>query len=303
MTVYADMIFLLNFCVDLLLLWLTMAIRKQRTAVWRLLAAAFIGACYAVMMLVPVWPGIYAWGTKLIFSFGMVWVAFGYRGGAVFVRNWGVFCIVSFVVGGGMFAVHYVLQEQTQVLNGILITQSGTLRPYPITWTFVLIAFPLVWWYSRATFRSLAERQAIHRFLVQVEVMFGTKSVGGTGLIDTGNQLRDPLTRTPVMIVEKRLLLPLLPDEIQQAVHRSGATDALSQLPLEWATRVKLIPYRSIARGPDFLLAIKPDKIRIVYERQTYDIHNVLIGMDSGKLSADGTYQMIIHPSFIEEAS
>lgn len=303
MTVYADMIFLLNFCVDLLLLWLTMAVRNQRTAIWRLAAAAFLGACYAVMMLLPVWPWVYTWGMKLVFSFLMVWVAFGYRGRTVFVRNWGVFYFVSFVVGGGMFAAHYVLQEQAHVLNGILITQSNGMRPYPITWMFIAVAFPLVWWYSRVTFRSLAERQTIHRFLVQVEVILGKESVSGTGLIDTGNQLRDPLTRVPVMIVEQRLLMPLLPVEIQQAVDHPDVTEALSQLPLEWVTRVKLIPFRSITRGTDFLLAIKPDKIRVVYERKAHDIHNVLIGMDSGILSADGTYQMIIHPSFIEEAS
>lgn len=302
MTVYADMVFLLNFCVDLLLLWLTMAIRKQRTAFWRLAVAAFLGAGYAVMMLAPVLPWVFTWGIKLIFSCMMVLVAFGYHSGPAFLRSWGVFYFTSFVVGGGLFAVHYFLLDQQKILNGVLVTQSSGMGT-PVTWTFIVIAFPLVWLYSRLTFKSLAERQDIHRFLAQVELSIGAKSVSGTGLIDTGNQLRDPLTRTPVMIVEARLVMPVLPPSVQRAVQQQDVTQGLSELPPEWITRVKLIPYRSVTRGTDFLLALKPDKIKIVQREKAYEMNDVLVGMDHGRLSSDGTYQMILHTSFVEEAS
>lgn len=302
MTVYADMVFLLNFCVDLLLLWLTMAIRKQRTAFWRLAVAAFLGAGYAVMMLAPVLPWVFTWGVKLIFSCLMVFVAFGYHSGPAFLRSWGVFYLTSFVVGGGLFAVHYFLLDQQKVLNGVLITQSSGMGT-PVTWTFIAIAFPLVWLYSRLTFKSLAERQDIHRFLVHVELVIGEKRASGAGLIDTGNQLRDPLTRMPVMIVETRLVNPILPQVVRQAVQQHDVTQGLSQLSPEWMTRVKLIPYRSVTRGTDFLLALKPDKIKVVQREKTHELENVLIGLDNGRLSSDGTYQMILPLSCVEEVS
>lgn len=299
MTVYADMIFLLNFCVDLLLLWLTMTIRKQRTPFWRLAVAASFGAAYAVMMLIPVLPWIFTWAAKLLLSICMILIAFGFRSRPAFLRNWGVFYLVSFVVGGGMFALHYFLLEQQVIVNGVLVTQSGGMGT-PITWTFIVVAFPLVWWYSRLTFRSLAERQVIQQYIVQVDVHIGKNSVSGAGLIDTGNQLRDPLTRAPVMMVEAHLITPILPQKVRSVVSNKDMTTGLVDLPPEWLTRVKLIPYRSVRKGTEFLLAIKPDKVRIKQGEQMREVHNALIGLDNGRLSQDGTYQMIVHPSLIE---
>lgn len=301
MTVYADMVFLLNFCVDFLLLWLTMAIRKQKTAYWRLAVAAVLGACYAVMMLAPVASWVFAWGVKLLWSCLMVFVAFGYRSRPAFLRNWGVFYFTSFVVGGGMFAAHYFLLDHQEALNGLLVTQSGGMGT-PVTWTFVVLAFPLVWFYSRLTFKSLAERQDIHHFLVHVEIQIGKRGLRTVGFIDTGNQLRDPFTRTPVMIAEHRLIAPLLPPPVKKAVKERDVTAGLSRLPPEWGTRMKLIPYRSVRRGTDFLLALKPDKVQVVREGRTFSVNDVLIGLDSGPLSSDGTYQMIVHPACVEEA-
>lgn len=299
MTVYADMIFLLNFCVDLLLLWLTMTIRKQRTPFWRLIVAALLGAVYAVMMLAPALPWFFTWTAKLLLSGLMIFIAFGFRSSPAFLRNWGVFYLVSFVVGGGMFALHYFLLEQQVIVNGILVTQAGGMGT-PISWTFIVVAFPIVWWYSRLTFRSLAERQVIEQYIVQVEVVIGKNSIRGSGLIDTGNQLRDPLTRVPVMMIEAHLITPILPQTVRSAISNEDITVGLVNLSPEWLPRVKLIPYRSVRKGTEFLLAIKPDKVRITQGKQMREVNNVLIGLDNGRLSQDGTYQMIVHPSFVE---
>lgn len=302
MTVYGDAVFLLNGCIDLLLLWLTMAIRKQKTAFWRLILAACLGALYAVMMVVPVMPWLFTWAGKWLFSCVMVFVAFGYQSRTAFLRNWGVFYLVSFAVGGGMFALHYLLLERREILNGLLVSQSGGMGT-PLTWGFIVIAFPLVWWYSRSTFRSLEERQTVHRYLVQVEVTLGSRHVRGTGLIDTGNQLRDPLTRAPVMMAEANLVEAMLPPELQKAMKHADPAQAFAEIPHAWISRIKLIPYRSVRRGTDFLLAVKADKMKVVQDGRAYELTKVLIGLDSGKLSADGSYQMIVHPSIVEEAS
>lgn len=299
MTVYADMVFLLNFLVDFLLLKLTGAIRKQQATGWRLAVAALLGALYAAAMLAPVQSWVFTWLAKLILSTLMVLTAFGFRSRHAFLRNWGVFYFVSFVVGGGMFAAHFALLDHQEVVNGVLVTQ-GTGMGTPISWLFVAIAFPLVWLYSRATFRSLARRQTMHHYLVQVEVSIRDQSVQATGLIDTGNQLYDPLTKAPVVIAEQNLLQPLLPDSVRRAVQQQDVMTGLTDLPPEWLTRVKLIPYRGVTRGTDFLLAIKPDQVTIAAGERTVTVTRILVGIDDGVLSSDGSYQMILHPTFLE---
>lgn len=302
MTVYADIVFLLNFCVDLLLLWLTMAVRRQRTSIWRLIVAAAFGATYAMFILVPSWSLLLTWGIKVVFSILIVLIAFGYRNHMAFLRNWGVFYFVSFVVGGGMFAAHYFLQDQQEVLNGILLTHAGSGAP-SVTWMFLAVAFPLVWWYSRFTFRSLAERHTVHQFLIRVDIVIQGQTVSAAGLVDTGNQLRDPMSRAPVMMAEAKLVQSLLPEEVVGILRERDVAQSLTRLPPEWITKMKLIPYRSVTRGTDFLIAVKPDKVRLVYEGRVLEERQVLIGLDDHTLSTDGTYQVIVHPSLMEEAS
>src|SRR5699024_4631387 len=202
-----DMVFALNLCIDFLLLWLTAAIRRQETSIWRLLTAAFLGACFAVVHLLQPLALTYTFLGKMLFSVLMVWVAVGFRGPLAFVRNLGVFYLISFVTGGGMFALHYIFSGDVQASGGMLLTQSYGWGS-PVSWVFVLLAFPLVWFYARLSFGSIQERQSVNHHLTRVAIRIGNHKLECVGLMDTGNQLRDPITRTPVMMVELEPLLP-----------------------------------------------------------------------------------------------
>ena len=45
------------------------------------------------------------------------------------------------------------------------------------------------------------------------------------------------------------------------------------------------------------MLAIKPDQVKVRNNEQWITTSKVLVGMDGGKLSSDGAYQAILHPS------
>jgi stage II sporulation protein GA (sporulation sigma-E factor processing peptidase) len=47
------------------------------------------------------------------------------------------------------------------------------------------------------------------------------------------------------------------------------------------------------------MIALKPDKVIITYNQTTIEASKVLIGLDGGKLSADGSYHAIIHPKLM----
>src|SRR5690606_29600602 len=109
MVVYADMVFLLNLCIDYLLLWLTAVIRRQKVSPWRILLAALLGAGYAVFYLWPHFSIFYSLTAKIFFACMMIWIAFGFVSPIAYLRNIGVFTLSSFVIGGGMFALHYIV--------------------------------------------------------------------------------------------------------------------------------------------------------------------------------------------------
>ncbi|GGE22466.1 hypothetical protein GCM10011571_25690 [Marinithermofilum abyssi] len=302
MVVYADMVFLLNLCIDSLILMLTAAIRRQRTSLWRIFTAALLGAVYAMAQLWDPLAVPHTMLIKLLVSLFMVWIALGYHSPLQYLRNVTVFYLISFVMGGGMFALHYILSGEAHVAGGVLFTASSGWGS-PVSWVFVLVAFPLVWLYARFSFGSLQRRQIVNQYLAQVAITFGDQRLECTGLIDTGNQLRDPITRTPVMMVELEEIASYLPESLAVMVKEKNWGGMENQLPAEWMTRIRFVPFRGAGSDGGVMLVLKPDRVEVLHEQEWRESGKVLIGLDAGRLSSDGTYQAILHPSCMTQAS
>ncbi|TCP70421.1 sigma-E processing peptidase SpoIIGA [Baia soyae] len=297
MTVYADVVFLLNGCIDLLLLWLTSGIRKQRFTWWRLWCAAIMGGVYATLQLWPDFIPAYSLPAKLLVSLLMIWCAFGYHHPYAYLRNLGVFYLVCFVTGGAMMALHYFITGTSDIGGGILFTESPNGWGSPVSWVFLMIGFPLVWGYTKISFGSIQERSEFHQFLVPVRITLDGIKVDCTGLVDTGNQLRDPITRSPVMMVEMEQLQDFLPQEVFSMVRAKDWEKGWTEIPPEWMIKIRIIPYRVAGSDHEMMIAFKPDSVEIWKEDEWNNVGKVLIGIDVGRISSDGTYQAIIHPS------
>lgn len=302
MVIYADVIFLLNGVIDFLLLWLTSGIRKQPTSFWRLVIASLVGGLYSILYLWPSYTWFYSLLAKLFISLIMVGIAFGFTRPVAFMRNLGVFYFTCFVCGGAMFALHYILVGQVPIEGGLFLTQTNQGVGSPVSWLMVLLGFPFVWLYTRSSFRSLQERADVHVFLTSLRIYIHDRRIECVGLVDTGNQLRDPFSHAPVVIVELSHLAPLLPDEVCQLVKQKNWEQKVTTLPLEWMVRIKPIPYRAAGNEQQMMVAIKPDCVEIKNEEQWHIVEPVVIGIDVGRLSSDGTYQAIIHPSCVQIA-
>jgi stage II sporulation protein GA (sporulation sigma-E factor processing peptidase) len=297
MVVYADMIFLLNGTIDYLLLWLTAGIRKQPTKVWRLLLAACVGGAYSMLHLWPQFALAYFFPVKILVSLAMVWIAYGFHHPLAFIRNLGVFYLVCFIAGGAMIAFHYVTTGDSQVAGGLFLTHSAQGWGSPVSWALVLCGFPLVWLYTRFSLRSLKENHRIQQYMTGVRIHLNQHCLECVGLVDTGNQLRDPITRTPVMIVELDRLKVCFPEELEQMLRQWDWEAGWSNLPAAWINRIRVIPYRAAGKEQEMMIAIRPDVVEILQGNQRHKIKKILIGIDVGRLSSDGTYQAIIHPS------
>jgi stage II sporulation protein GA (sporulation sigma-E factor processing peptidase) len=297
LVVYADLIFLLNGYIDFLLLWLTSGIRKQRTAMWRLLLAALLGGCYSMLHLWVEFAVAYFFPVKILVSMVMVWIAYPHRHPLAYLRNLAVFYLVCFITGGAMIALHYIVMGDSQVAGGIFFTQSSNGWGSPVSWVVVLIGFPLVWAYTKFSLRSLHERQTFHQFLVSVKILLLDQVITCTGLIDTGNQLRDPITRVPVMMVELTQLEASIPEEMKELILQKAWEKGGELLPLTWVSRMRIIPYRVAGRDGEMMVAFKPDQVEIYQKGKWHNVGKVLIGIDAGRLSSDGTYQALIHPA------
>jgi stage II sporulation protein GA (sporulation sigma-E factor processing peptidase) len=268
----------------------------------RLFCSSFVGGLYATLHLWPDFTLAYTLPVKILSSILMIWIVFGYRHPLSFIRSLGVFYFVCFVTGGAMVALHFFIEGDAQVAGGILFTETRGWGS-PVSWLFILIGFPLVWFYTKFSFQSMKERDQIEHYMTAVRIQIEGERLECMGLVDTGNQLRDPITRSPVMLVEMKQLQDYLPKEVHDMFLVKDWEQSWADIPPEWMVKIRVIPYRAAGSSSDMMMAFKPDQVEIWRDNQWNNVGKVLIGIDVGQLSTDGSYQAIIHPSCLSIVS
>ncbi|WP_040948447.1 sigma-E processing peptidase SpoIIGA [Gorillibacterium massiliense] len=302
MVVYIDLLFLANFIVDGALLAVTAWLMKTDMRPLRVAASAGLGALYVVFVYFPELSFLYTLGVKLLFSLAMVFTAFGFGSLQRYLRLLGGFYAVNFAAAGGVFAASYFFLSQSELLDGMLYTQFGGVS------TMLLIpVLPATVWLLYRVVQSARNKQHLAGNLADIQVEIGDFVHACRGLIDTGNQLYDPLTRTPVMIVEADQWKDALPPSWMTMIRSSEVDRMVAAMgedeSSDWRDRLRLVPYRGLNRNTQFLLAVKPDRVTLHYNGSSLETGKVLIGLDGGKLSADGSYHAIIHPKLLESVT
>ncbi|MEX2462472.1 MAG: sigma-E processing peptidase SpoIIGA [Paenibacillaceae bacterium] len=301
---YVDLIFFMNFVIDGTLLLATGWTRKIKMKGWRITAGAAIGAMYVILMLFPETSILFTLLFKFIFSVLMILVSFGFGRFQQFLRTMGAFYLVNFVAAGGILGIHYMLISSGDVMNGIWYTHSGGLAfELKLSLGFVLIGLLLIVWFYLCVSKNAQRQMEVAEWITDLTVCLDEYEFNCRGLIDTGNRLYDPLTNTPVLVIEVEIMQSYLPEawvkRIQNAEVEQIFMD-LNKTCFKGQERIRLVPFRGINKGGQFMLAIKPDRVKVRYNEQWITSSKVLVGMNGGKLSSDGSYQAILHPALIE---
>lgn len=301
MTVYLDAIWLLNFGFDFLLLRMTAFILKRQVATWRMVIGALIGSVIVVLMFTPLQYIVTHVAVKLIFSVCMILVTFGFHRARTFVENLVAFYITTFAVGGGMFATHYFLRVDHQFVNDTIQTLTTGLGD-PVSWMFVLVGFPILLYLTKKQFSTVETRKYRYDQLATITINLEKDVIVLSGLVDSGNQLQDPITKTPVMIVEVDRLQEIIPEEIVHAMSSIENTQGWPTFSDEtkWVERIRIIPYRAVGKETTLMLAIKPDKAIILHDNKQYETTKFLIGLTRTELSSEGDYACILHPKMLQ---
>ncbi|MNZ71209.1 Sporulation factor SpoIIGA [compost metagenome] len=304
MAVYVDVLFLRELLVDGAILLICAWARHLKPRPWRVLLASAVGACYVVFMLLPQLSFLFTLAVKIIMSLFMVWIAFGYPSFQHFMRNIAAFYAVNFVAAGAVLGIYYLLMQGSGEVWRTITFVNGSMRVELKMGLFYFIAaFCIGLYIYRTVLTQKRERELVLTHLAEVKIVIGDRIQSCTGLIDTGNQLYDPLTRTPVMVTEATLWQDDLPESWLNSIQDAQVDRLIAGLDEQafaWQDRLRLVPFRGVNRGSQFMLALKPDAVEITREGQVFESRKVLIGLDGGKLASDGAYRAIIHPSMVQ---
>lgn len=289
----------MNFCFDLMLILLTAIILKRQMKWINVIVSALIGSSIILFFFSPYAEIVNHPLVKFFVSSLMVMISFGYKRIRFFMQNLLTFYFVSFVVGGALLGTHYFFEFSFIFQDQVFLTNVSNLGD-TISWLFIIIGFPIVWYFSRFQFDHLEMTKIHYENIISAKIQMMNHSVSLRGLIDSGNQLYDPITKLPVMIVEMEKMKAIIPEEIFEFLSQEDPLSKLEHVNHPMISKMRIIPYRSVGQSHQFLFAVKPDKVMIEKQNQTISVTKVLLGLSQTKLSSDESYDCIVHPKMIQ---
>ncbi|GIN74365.1 sporulation sigma-E factor-processing peptidase [Bacillus sp. J14TS2] len=296
MVVYLDIIWLLNFIIDSFLLWATSIYLKRKIHPFKIIIGGLIGSLIILMAATPISTWAMHPFIKWSLSIVMIGITFGYKRLSTFVASLFTFYFATFLMGGILIGTHYFLSFHLDLRNSVAIE---SVRGYgdPISWLFVAVAFPIAWFFSKKRIGHLTKTSIQYDVLYDVFILMNGIELKLKGLIDSGNQLYDPISKKPVMIVSIESVKDKLPEELQNiADAQDDLYTASTLLPTDWAHIMRLIPAKTLGKNNQLLCAFKPEKVVIQEESGREIEKEVLLVFTSQLLSGDGTFQCILHP-------
>ncbi|HEU4965540.1 MAG TPA: sigma-E processing peptidase SpoIIGA [Bacilli bacterium] len=305
--VYIDVVWLINFGLDGFILLVTWFLLRKRVRWWRTIGASAIGASYALLLFFPAWSTLLTFAAKIGFSCLMVWVAFRPKGLLELAKTLGLFYLASFLTGGAAFAMNNLFGNAT-IHNGLVMIHGGAAWLQQTNMILILLSLPLVYWLGKSAWKRLARTRQREQNLWTVQVRFGEEEAEFTGLLDTGNALSDPLSRTPVMVADWELFRAVLPPTLWGILEQGkDISTALGEIEMDdqWQARFRLVPYRGVGGTMGMLLSFRPDEVVLTGQGQgeAQSCRRILIGLNPKPLAADGSYRAILHPAMLEARS
>lgn len=305
MTVYIDVMFMRELIFDAILLSVTAWLLKMKWIWWKITLASTLGSLYTIALFFPSLSFMFHFTIKIAISLAMIFIAYGIKTVRQMLRIFITFYLISFLAGGVTTGLYYLfLPSANAFWKQVLLMNDSLSSVIQTSFLYLIVGFVVAAILVYKSFLFKRKQQLILENLVTVTIMIANKQVQCEALIDTGNQLYDPLTRTPVVIVEASLFSEEFPELISSlGANKAGYYD-YSQLSDDllhiWQTKIKIIPFRSVNKDGQFIVALKPDELSFKYGEQHVVTSKVLLGLDYGQLSSERQYEAILHPALIE---
>lgn len=292
MTLYVDIIFLENIFMNSIILLATGVILKTQTRIWRNLLSSTIGSIYAIIIYVSdiqIYSNVFL---KIILSCAIVYIAFKPPNIKSFFKHIVIFYLTSFTFGGVAFALLYFVRPQD-----ILFQEGVLIGTYPIKMILAggIVGFIIV----TISFKNIKGKLSRKDMYCNLNFSINDKKLSITAIIDTGNLLKDPITKMPVVVVESEELVNVFPRNILENISNiiNGRDIELG----DYASKIRVIPFKSLGKENGLLLGIKIDEIEVEYQDILYKHRDVIVGIYNGSLSKNGRYTGLVGVDVISE--
>ena len=239
MVIYIDVLLVLNWWIDYLLLLAVRRTAGGEGSGWRLALGALVGALSCLALFLPPLPLVATLSIRLLAAVFMVTAAFRCRTWREWCRRVMHLFVYSAALAGLCGALYFFLAPQGfYVCNGVVYYSVPPLWLVALT----VACYGILWLWEQ-----LARRRVPKEHLLRLRLTCGSRQTEFVCLYDSGNHLTEPFSGRPVVIVDRG---------IAEAVGRIPPTQEEMTAGDGW----RLIPYDALS-GRGLLPAFIPDGV------------------------------------------
>ena len=294
MTIYIDVVLIENIIMNYIIIFATGIIVRKKLNRIRMILASVIGAIYTVVAYITkleVYSNIIL---KFLLSVIIVYISYNPQTMRKMWKDLLFFYMISFLFGGVAFALIYVIKPQD-----ILMKNGMFLGTYPLKTICIsaIVAYIIILC-GRRIVKGITEKKNLY---CEIEIYMNKKKIKTSAMIDTGNLLKEPISNTPVIVVERSILYDVLPKEILNNIEKilGGDFEKIpKEIQNEYRARLRLIPFSSLGKENGMLLGIKPEYVEIIREEEgeieKEKKEDIIIGIYNKSLTKKGEYRALV---------
>lgn len=271
--VYIDLLFLLNFTANYLLLLAAGRIAGAVLVRWRIALGAALGALYAALIFLPGLVWLAQWPCKL--AAGVLMALSAYGGERRLLRVTVIFFGASAALAGVVLGLELLGSASLTLEHGVFYS--------PLDVRLLLLSFVACYFVLSLFFRRAGRHEG---GLAQLKISLDEKTVNVTALRDTGHTLADPADNRPVVVVDCSVLSGALPPWADP----SDPIGSVERCHAVGSRQAQLIPYRAVGVEHGVLLAVRARQVTV----NGKPLGRLLVALSPTAVNDGGGYQALI---------
>ena len=284
--IYVDILFIINFFMIYFIFWVVNKLIKNKSKNKNLILGSFLASFFYLIAILSI-PFIPFFNLFIIFFIILIsiFVAFKPRNLYSFLKIFLLVNLVSFTFGGAFIAIFYYTNIG-HILNFAINNFSLSLLIFCIIISYIFIKLTLNWY--KAIF---LKNQSFYEIILHKN----GETITLNALLDTGNSLKEPITKKPVLIAEFLCIERLLTKPLAKIFKDKEENNLEKLLDIELENDIRFIPFKSLGKENGLLIGIKIDKLEIKSNKPIL-IENAIVGIYNFKISKNGFYNALLSP-------
>ncbi len=273
---YIDLYIIENLVINYIIINCTSILAKNTNSLIRKIIGAIIGTIYSTVYLLPNFYFLYTLPMKGVFIALILLVTFVYDSKKEFIRIITTFFLVNFFICGSTYFIIYFTGIDHLKISSLIVS--------------VYISCQLL----KKIYSDITLINHIKEFTKEVTIKFLDEDLKCTALLDSGNLLKDPLSKSDVIMINSELLKRYLPENYNyEYIDVFMIDEIINNLSEDISSRVRLIPYNhAVSNKTSMILGFKADYLQIDNKK----IGNIVLGISNFK---DDDYNAILNPSIL----